>query len=86
MGEGGIMADMEEMLDWAGFTSSWDLIKSKMKEEDFNQLLQDLWEECEYKEEIVGELLHDEGYVDIESIRADYDDYKYQEWKDRNLE
>tara|TARA_B100000497_G_C7583411_1_gene351112 strand:- start:142 stop:393 length:252 start_codon:yes stop_codon:yes gene_type:complete len=80
------LADMEDMLIWAAFESSWDLIQSKMSEKDLKDLFQDLWHECDFKEEVVEQLLSDEGFVDHEQVRADYEDQKYQEWKDRDID
>ena len=80
------MADIETMLNWAGFDSSWDLIQSKMSEKHLNELFQELWNECGIQWEIVEQLVSDEGFVDHEQVRADYEDQKYQEWKERGLD
>jgi len=80
------MGDMETMLNWAGFDSSWDLIQSKMKDKDLKDLFMELWSECDYQNDIVAELIHDEGYVDMEQAKADADDAAYQAYKDRGLD
>lgn len=80
------MGDMETMLNWAGFDSSWDLIQSKMKDKDLKDLFMELWYECDYQNDIVAELIHDEGYVDMEQAKADADDAAYQAYKDRGLD
>jgi hypothetical protein len=80
------MADMEKMLNWAGFDSSWDLIQSKMSEKDLKDLFMELWHECDYQNDIVSELIHDEGFVDLEQVKADAEDASYQAWKDRDLD
>jgi len=77
---------METMLNWAGFDSSWDLIQSKMKDKDLKDLFMELWSECDYQNDIVAELIHDEGYVDMEQAKADADDAAYQAYKDRGLD
>lgn len=76
------MADVETMLEWAGYETSWDLIQSKMTEEQLKDLFQELWAECEYEQDIVAELVDKMGFIDYESARADYEDVKMQEWKD----
>jgi len=80
------MGDMETMLNWAGFDSSWDLIQSKMKDKDLKDLFMELWSECDYQNDIVAELIHDEGYVDREQVKADADDASYQAYKERHLD
>ena len=80
------MGDMETMLNWAGFDSSWDLIQSKMKDKDLKDLFMELWDECDYQNDIVAEIIHDEGYVDMEQAKADADDAAYQAYKDRGLD
>ena len=80
------MGDMETMLNWAGFDSSWDLIQSKMKDKDLKDLFMELWSECDYQNDIVAELIHDDGYVDMEQVKADADDASYQAYKERHLD
>ena len=80
------MGDMETMLNWAGFDSSWDLIQSKMKDKDLKDLFMELWHECDYQNEIVAELIHDDGSVDVEQAKADADDAAYQAYKDRDFD
>ena len=80
------LADMERMLNWAGFNSAWDLIQTKMSEKDLKDLFMELWNECDYQHEIVAEIVHDEGFVDWEQVKADADDMAYQAWKDRDFD
>jgi len=80
------MADMETILNWVGYDNSFDYIRSRMTEEDLKELFQQLWYECEYQEEVVEELAHEEGFVDHEQVKADYEDQKYQEFKERHLD
>ena len=77
---------MEKMLNWAGFDSSWDLIQSKLSDKDLKDLFMELWNECTYQNDIVSELIHDEGFVDLEQVKADADDASYQAWKERDLD
>ena len=46
----------------------------------------ELWSECDYQNDIVAELIHDEGYVDMEQVKADADDASYQAYKERHLD
>ena len=80
------MADMETMLNWAGFNSSWDLIQSRMSEKDLKDLFMELWGECDYQHDIVSEIVSDEGFVDWEQVKADADDAAYQAYKERHLD
>jgi len=79
------MADMETMLNWAEYDSAYSLIKDKLSEED---LLEFLWE-CVSQDDaydMVHEICHNMGFIDYEQVKADYEDQKYQEWKERGLD
>ena len=77
---------MEKMVNWAGFDSAWDLIQTKMSEKDLKDLFMELWYECDYQHDIVSEIVHSEGFVDWEQVKADADDAAYQAWRDRDTE
>ena len=74
-----------EIAYWCGFNDEWEMLTYNLDNEE----LMDLLREFVYsdKEGLIQEMIEDwakEQYdwVDHEKIKADYEDMKYQEWKD----
>ena len=79
---------MEEMLEFCGFNSAFDMIKSHFTEDELMDLLSDLLHENkdianEICEEIAVDLYE---WVDRDKLRADFEDAQYQAYKDRGLD
>jgi len=81
------MADIETMLNWAGYDSSFSLIKDKLSQEDIMDLF---WEMLHADSlmlyDVIRAIVDDMGFIDHEQAKADYEDRQYQEWKDRHLD
>ena len=75
----------DEIADWCGFSGVWEMITDNLDEDELMDLLQELI--YTDKTGCIQDMIEDwakEQYdwVDHEKIRADYEDMKYQEWKD----
>tara|TARA_R100000329_G_scaffold115910_1_gene95317 strand:- start:4243 stop:4503 length:261 start_codon:yes stop_codon:yes gene_type:complete len=75
----------DEIADWCGFDDEWDMLTDNLDDDE----LMDLLRVFVYsdKEGLIQEMIEDWAkyqydWVDHEKIKADYEDMKYQEWKD----
>tara|TARA_Y100001938_G_C7849831_1_gene310249 strand:+ start:103 stop:339 length:237 start_codon:yes stop_codon:yes gene_type:complete len=78
---------MEEVLEFCGFTTAFDMIKYHFTQEQLMDLLCELL--CENDElitEICEEIAYDNyGWRDLEAIKADAEDIAYQSFKDERI-
>jgi hypothetical protein len=79
---------MEEMLEFCGFNSAFDMIKTHFTEDELMDLLSDfLHENKDIANEICEEIAVDlYEWVDRDKLRADFEDAQYQAFKDRGLD
>lgn len=81
------MVDIETMVNWAGYDDCVSLINDKLTQEDIMHLF---WEllcaDAVILYDVVRHIVDEMGFIDHEEIKADYENQKYQEWKDRDLE
>ena len=79
---------MEEALEFCGFSSAFDMIKSHFTQDELMDLLSDLLHDNkDIATEIVEELATDlYEWVDHDRVRADFEDAQYQAYKDRGLD
>jgi len=79
---------MLDALEFCGFNSAFDLIKNHFTQDELMDLLSDLLHENkEIANEIVEEIATEHyEWVDYDKVRADFEDMKYQEFKDRGLD
>lgn len=78
------MASVEDIVNWAGY-DNWKsfldhYLGEEAKIEIFWELLAD---DDELIHELVNDIANDIDYVDYEQAKADYEDAKMQEWKDK---
>ncbi len=76
---------MEEVLDFCGYKNAYEMIVANMTQKELMSLLESLIEEDNsgHIEEVVEEIASKEyGWVDEEKIKADADDYAYEEYRD----
>lgn len=78
---------MEDMLNYCGFNSAFDMIKSHFTEDELMDLLSDLLHENkDIAQEICEEIAVDlYEWVDRDKLRADFEDAQYQAYKDSLL-
>jgi len=78
---------MEDMLNYCGFNSAFDMIKTNFTEDELMDLLCDLLHENkDIAQEICEEIAYDKyEWVDEERIKADAEDMAYQAYKDSLL-
>jgi len=78
---------MEEVLEFCGFTTAFDMIKYHFTQEQLMDLLCELL--CENDElitEICEEIAYDKyGWRDLEAIKADAEDMAYQRFRDERI-
>ena len=76
----------DEIAEYCGFNSNWDMLTSHWNNEQLMDLLQEYVcdDSSGWIHEIIEELAKEHyDWVDHDQIRADYEDAKYQEWKDQ---
>ena len=75
----------DEVAEWCGYTSKWDMLNDHMDKAELWDLLMDFVNEDTdgWVSDIIKDIAKDKhDWIDHEQIRADYEDMKYQEWKD----
>lgn len=81
------MADIETMLNWAGYDNCSSLIQDKLSQEDIMDLFWELLNaDAIILYDVIRHIVDEMGFVDMEEAKADYEDQKYQEWKERHLD
>ncbi len=81
------MADIETMVNWAGYDNASSLIQDKLSQEDIMDLFWELLNaDAIILYDVIRHIVDEMGFVDHEQVRADYEDQKYQEWKERGLD
>ena len=81
------MADIETMLNWAGYDDCSSLIQDKLSQEDIMELFWELLcNDSIILYDVIRHIVDEMGFVDHEQVKADYEDQKYQEWKERHLD
>tara|TARA_R100001015_G_C4621404_1_gene178590 strand:- start:176 stop:424 length:249 start_codon:yes stop_codon:yes gene_type:complete len=81
------MADIETMLNWAGYDDVSSLIQDKLSQDDIMDLFWELLNaDALILYDVVYSIVDQMGFVDHEQVKADYEDQKYQEWKERGLD
>tara|TARA_R100000742_G_C4272112_1_gene91194 strand:+ start:590 stop:826 length:237 start_codon:yes stop_codon:yes gene_type:complete len=76
---------MEEVLNFCGYKNAYEIIVANMTHNELMSLLESLIDEDNsgHIEEIVEEIASEQyGWVDKEKIKADADDYAYEEYRD----
>ena len=78
---------MEDMLNYCGFNSAFDMIKTHFTEDELMDLLSDLLHENkDIAQEICEEIAVDlYEWVDMDKVRADADDAAYEAYRDSLL-
>ena len=78
---------MEDMLNYCGFNSAFDMIKTHFTQEELMDLLCELLHENkDIAQEICEEIAYDSyEWVDMDKVRADAEDMAYQAYKDSLL-
>ena len=76
---------VDDIADWCGFDSVWEMLVDCLNGDELMELLKEYVEAG--KNGWVQEIIEDRAishydWVDHEKIKADYEDIKYQEWKD----
>ena len=78
------MASVEDIVNWAGYDNWKDFLDHYLEEEAKMEIF---WELLADDDELIHELVNDIGndidFVDYEQAKADYEDAKMQEWKDK---
>ena len=78
------MASVEDIINWAGYDNWKSFLDHYLDEEAKMEVF---WELLANDEEMIYELVNEIGedidFVDYEQARADYEDAKMQEWKDK---
>ncbi len=79
---------MDEALEFCGFSSAFDMIKSHFTKDELMDLLSDLLHD---NKEMATEIVEDLAveyyeWVDRDKLRADFEDAQYQAYKDRGLD
>lgn len=79
---------MIDVLEFCGFNTAFDMIKTHFTQDELMDLLSDLLHENkEISMEIVEEIASEHyEWVDYDTVKADFEDMKYQEYKDRGLD
>ena len=81
------MVDIETMVNWAGYDDCVSLIKNQLTQEDIMHLFWELlFADAVILYDVVRHIVDEMGFIDHEEIKADYENQRYQEWKDRDLE
>lgn len=81
------MVDIETMLNWAGYDDCSSLIQDKLSQEDIMDLFWELLNaDSIILYDVIRHIVDEMGFVDHEQVKADYEDQKYQEWKERGLD
>lgn len=76
-----------DIAEECGYNSAVDLVMDSLTDEQMKDLLREYLVECEHLYDLVFEIASDQHeYVDWEQVKADADDAKYQEYKDRGLD
>ena len=76
----------DEVAEWCGYNSTWDMLTYHLDKEELINLLQEFV--YEDKQGWIAEIIEDLAkqhydWVDHEKIRADHEDRMYQEYKDK---
>tara|TARA_B100000963_G_C22616195_1_gene667482 strand:+ start:1022 stop:1276 length:255 start_codon:yes stop_codon:yes gene_type:complete len=78
---------MENILEWCGFKTAYDLLKANMSEKELMSLLEDLVnapdEASEFVEEEITRIAEDTyEWIDHEKLMDDADHRKYSRYRD----
>ena len=78
---------MEEMLEFCGFNSAFDMLKFHLSHEQLLDLLAELLgENDDLAIEICEDIAYDKyGWRDLEAIKADAEDMAYQKFRDERI-
>ena len=78
---------MEEMLEFCGFESLFDMIKFHLSQEELIDLLCEVLGEHDLlAQEICEDIAYDKyGWRDLEAIKADAEDMVYQKFRDERI-
>lgn len=76
---------VDEIADWCGFDGVWDMILHYLTDDDMLNLLEKFVYADKHgwiQEMIEDWAKRDYDWIDHEKLKADYEDMKYEEWKD----
>ena len=81
------MADLETMVNWAGYDNWGSLLADHLSDEEKIEIF---WElianDVILLYDVITHIVEKMGFVDMEQVKADAEDREYQEWKDRQLD